>query len=177
MRGSWKIFLSALVLGLGEEASETPRVPGQAAAPEVPEVLRFPLIRPPPLRPGDTILLMAPASPCPSSDIKEAAANLTRRGYRVKISRTASKRVGYLAGTDQAVDQFGMMDDLKVESILAIVILQGAETVRTLGNDFFNALFFKQFYIISGHLFEDELIAQPSQAVPAAQFFLAQNSP
>jgi len=58
------------------------------------------VMRPPAIRGGDTILLIAPASPGDRKEIEEAAANIQRRGFRVKISPEASAPEGYLAGSD-----------------------------------------------------------------------------
>src|SRR6266540_1341644 len=61
-----------------------------------------PILRPPPLRPGDTVFIIAPSSPVPAGEVEEAAANLRRRGYQVKVSSEALGRRGYLAGSAAA---------------------------------------------------------------------------
>lgn len=62
----------------------------------------LPPIHPPPLKKGDTIAIIAPAS-CPDEDSKtvtRAVNMLTQRGYRVKVAPNLLTRNGYLAGTD-----------------------------------------------------------------------------
>ena len=57
---------------------------------------------PAPLKKGDTIAIVAPAS-YPEEDeatIMRAASQLTQRGYRVKLAPNLQFRHGYLAGTD-----------------------------------------------------------------------------
>ena len=51
---------------------------------------------------GDTIGIVAPASSMDQASATRAMANLTRRGYKVKLSSGYLKARGYLAGTDQA---------------------------------------------------------------------------
>lgn len=56
----------------------------------------------PPLRPGDTIAIIAPAS-CPEESqdtIAKGIKMLMQKGYKVKISSNLMTRYGYLAGTD-----------------------------------------------------------------------------
>lgn len=54
-----------------------------------------------PLRRGDVIGLVAPASPVESSMLESSVRYLERLGYRVEVSATAqSTYLGYLAGTD-----------------------------------------------------------------------------
>jgi muramoyltetrapeptide carboxypeptidase len=61
-----------------------------------------PLLKPPPLRPGDTVVIVATSSPVSSGEVEEAAANLRRRGYQVKIAAGTLEKRGYLAGGDEA---------------------------------------------------------------------------
>jgi muramoyltetrapeptide carboxypeptidase len=61
-----------------------------------------PPLRAPAIRAGDGVALIAPASPVRRQEIDEAAANLTRRGFLVKVSPSAEGRDGYLAGSDAA---------------------------------------------------------------------------
>ena len=56
----------------------------------------------PALRTGDCIALIAPASPANPGEIADAASNLRKLGYRVKVSPAAAERFGYLAGSDEA---------------------------------------------------------------------------
>lgn len=56
--------------------------------------------RPPALRPGDTIAIVAPAGVVVERRVHEAARNLERRGYRVRIFPGVLESEGYLAGRD-----------------------------------------------------------------------------
>ncbi len=100
------VFL--LGAGILRGAEEGPAARGDEARPRPPSGRggpgegRRPVLRPPPLRPGDGVALIAPASPVRRAEIDEAVANLTRRGYRVKVSDAADAREGYLAGGDAA---------------------------------------------------------------------------
>lgn len=57
---------------------------------------------PPGLQKGDTIVLLAPASPPldDSNTIETVAQKLRREGYRVELDPTLEQRGGYLAGSD-----------------------------------------------------------------------------
>ncbi len=58
-------------------------------------------LKPPPLREGDTIAVVAPASvPRDMSKFKKGVEQLRARGYRVEIGRTEYVRRGYLCGPD-----------------------------------------------------------------------------
>ncbi len=85
---------------MAEPSPSPPRFPQQSAPLETTPPLPPVVIRPPALQSGDTIALITPASPAERSDVEEAAENLTRRGFRVKISPAVREREGYLAGTD-----------------------------------------------------------------------------
>lgn len=59
-------------------------------------------IAPPPLKPGDTIAVIAPAS-SPEEDQQTVARSINKlleKGYRVRIAPNLMTRYGYLAGTD-----------------------------------------------------------------------------
>jgi muramoyltetrapeptide carboxypeptidase len=81
------------------------------------------IIKPPRLRSGNLIGLIAPAS-TPSSDnaIEHGAAYLERLGYRVTFGKHIRKMHGYLAGTDEerAEDFNAMVRDDQVKAIFAI---------------------------------------------------------
>lgn len=80
-------------------------------------------VRPPRLRPGDLIGLVAPASP-PDSDtrIQESVRYLERLGYRVALGEHVRKRHGFSAGTDEqrAADLNAMFRDTRVRAIFAL---------------------------------------------------------
>jgi len=61
--------------------------------------------RPPRLRPGDTIGIIAPSSPVPEAELAAGVEHLRDRGYRVEIGSHVLDRlpgVEYLAGGDEA---------------------------------------------------------------------------
>lgn len=68
----------------------------QSAAPPVLPLRR----RPPRLRDGATVALIAPASPASDEKIAKALANLAAQGYRVREGAALRARHGYLAGED-----------------------------------------------------------------------------
>ncbi|MBC7187912.1 MAG: LD-carboxypeptidase [Calditrichaeota bacterium] len=84
---------------------------------------RKPVIRPPRLRPGDTVGLVCPASaPFEPSAIREGKMAMEKLGFKVKIGRNVGKKYGYLGGTDQerATDVQEMFDDPQVKAIIAL---------------------------------------------------------
>src|SRR6185369_9913470 len=70
-----------------------------------------------------------------------------------------------------------MMDYLQLDAVLAVIILQRREAVRTLGDDLFDASLREERHILPGHLVEDVFVPQPAHAVAAALFILAQETP
>jgi len=63
------------------------------------------MIYPKPLRPGDTIVIIAPASCVGAEDreafVRKGAAKLEHLGFHVRIDPTCTAQFGYLAGTDE----------------------------------------------------------------------------
>jgi muramoyltetrapeptide carboxypeptidase len=59
-------------------------------------------LKPPALKPGDTIALVAPAGPVELAQLKEYAQGLESAGYHVSIAQGIDRKSGYLAGSDQA---------------------------------------------------------------------------
>ena len=49
---------------------------------------------------GDTIAIVAPASPPCEGDLSPLVANIEREGYQVKLAHNLQEKWGYLAGTD-----------------------------------------------------------------------------
>ncbi len=81
------------------------------------------LLKPPRLRKGDVIGLIAPASPPPSATRVEVGVHyLEGLGYRVKPGRHVAARHGYLAGTDaqRLEDLNAMLSDPQVRAIFAL---------------------------------------------------------
>jgi muramoyltetrapeptide carboxypeptidase len=75
-----------------------------------------------PLRKGDTIGLVAPASPIPGDIVRAATGNLERRGFAVKLAPGAGEKRGYLAGSDatRADDLNALLRDPSVKAILCL---------------------------------------------------------
>ncbi len=81
------------------------------------------IIRPPRLRKGDIIGLVAPASTASTEEkIEKGADYLEHLGYRVKFGKHIRNVHGYLAGTDEerASDFNNMVHDKDVKAIFAI---------------------------------------------------------
>lgn len=82
-----------------------------------------PIIKPPRLRPGDTVGLVCPASaPFEPSAIREAKLAMEKLGFKVKVGRNVGKKYGYLGGTDaeRATDVQEMFDDPQVKAVIAV---------------------------------------------------------
>jgi muramoyltetrapeptide carboxypeptidase len=80
-------------------------------------------IRPPRLQPGDTIAIVAPASPPPEpKNIDRGAVALEELGFKVKFAPNVRKRHGFLAGSDRdrAGDLMKMFTDRRVNAILCV---------------------------------------------------------
>lgn len=83
--------------------------------------MNTPTVFPAPLRPGDLIRFVSPAS-APSRDDVEWSADLLRgMGYAVDCGRNAFNKLNYLAGTDdeRLADLDEAMRDPKVRAIFA----------------------------------------------------------
>ena len=81
------------------------------------------ILKPPRLRKGDVIGLIAPASTPSTEDmIEKGAAYLEQLGYRIKYGAHIRKSCGYLAGTDEerVADLNAMVSDNEVRAIFAI---------------------------------------------------------
>jgi muramoyltetrapeptide carboxypeptidase len=78
--------------------------------------LRFP----PSLRPGDTVAVVAPASPFERGDLERGVAWLRER-YDVRVDPSVLSRHGYLAGDDgrRAAELVAAMEDAGVRAIIA----------------------------------------------------------
>ncbi len=73
-----------------------------------------------PLRPGDTVALVTPASPLSADKLVCATELLEREGYRVRVAPSALREEQYLAGPDEvrARDLQDAFDDPEVDAIL-----------------------------------------------------------
>jgi muramoyltetrapeptide carboxypeptidase len=78
------------------------------------------IIKPPSLRPGDTIGIIAPAGPVARDEIQPAIDLLKERGYHTLLSLNLFNKKGYLAGRDEArlEDFHAMFGDSSVKAIL-----------------------------------------------------------
>jgi muramoyltetrapeptide carboxypeptidase len=78
-------------------------------------------IRPPALKPGDTVGVIAPAAAVDGEFLKRGVEELARQGYRVKVSERALLRDRILAGADQerAAELTRFFRDPDVRAILA----------------------------------------------------------
>ncbi|MFA6468498.1 MAG: LD-carboxypeptidase [Bacteroidota bacterium] len=81
------------------------------------------IVKPRPLRKGDLIGIIAPASPPSTAEkIYKGAEYLEKIGYRVTFGKNIEKMNGYLAGTDQerADDIHTMFTDKNVKAIFTV---------------------------------------------------------
>lgn len=79
------------------------------------------VIKPPALRPGDVIGIVAPASDIKPERLMAGARELERLGFRVKFSPSIFAREMYLAGSDRrrAEELMAMFNDPEVRAIFA----------------------------------------------------------
>lgn len=81
-------------------------------------------LKPPALKEGDTLGLAAPASPLDRARIEAAATRLRERGYKVRIGTAATKKLGFLAGSD--ADRVSDLHELFLDpTVRAIVCVRG----------------------------------------------------
>lgn len=81
------------------------------------------MIKPRPLKHGDTIGVIAPASPCYEQNrIELGVRALEEMGFRVKLGRSCLSRYGYLAGKDdiRAYDINAMFENKDVHGIICL---------------------------------------------------------
>ena len=80
-------------------------------------------IKPPRLRPGDTVAIVAPASAPPDPKaVDRSVAVLEQLGFKAKLAPNVRKRWGFLAGSDRdrASDLMKMFTNRKVRGILCL---------------------------------------------------------
>lgn len=81
------------------------------------------LLKPPHLEPGDTIGVVAPASPPGDPTvIDRSVAAIEQMGFRARLAPNVRQRLGYLAGDDRrrAADLMRMFADRKVKAIVCL---------------------------------------------------------
>ncbi len=78
------------------------------------------MIKPARLTPGDTIGIVAPASPFDREQFEQGIAVIHRLGFASKLAKGIFAREGYLAGTDQqrALQLNAMADDDEVRALM-----------------------------------------------------------
>ena len=78
------------------------------------------LIKPKRLQPGDTVGVVAPASPPNKENLEKGIAYLESQGLKVKLGKHLYKETGYLAGNDEdrASDLNNMFADQDVQGII-----------------------------------------------------------
>ena len=78
--------------------------------------------KPPRLREGTTVALIAPASPASEEKLEKALSNLAMLGLKVKEGASLRARHGYLAGTDEArlADLHQAFADPEVEAVWCV---------------------------------------------------------
>ncbi|MBX3119843.1 MAG: LD-carboxypeptidase [Fimbriimonadaceae bacterium] len=79
----------------------------------------MPVRKPKPLKPGDLIRIVTPASPLPQEKLKPALDLFESEGYRVELGKHALDVDEYLAGTDEhrAEDMQDAFDDPSVSAV------------------------------------------------------------
>ncbi|MGE3802564.1 MAG: LD-carboxypeptidase [Candidatus Kapaibacterium sp.] len=80
------------------------------------------LLKPPALKEGSTIGVVAPASGVSSSEISSAVASLRRLGFAVKTGKYLTKGFGYLAAKDEtrAKEFMDFVRDPEVDCVMAV---------------------------------------------------------
>jgi muramoyltetrapeptide carboxypeptidase len=94
-----------------------------AAAPLLTSATPPPVLRPPRLKPGDTIGLVCPAAPAYSKEtVRVIVESMQALGFKVKMGANVWQRYGYLAGRDaeRAADLNAMFADPQVQGILCV---------------------------------------------------------
>jgi muramoyltetrapeptide carboxypeptidase len=90
------------------------------------------IVKPLALQPGDTIGVVAPASPGTKLRLERGIRYLEKKGFKVVLGENIYQRRGYLAGTDQerADDLNSMFADKKIKAIFCV--RGGYGTIRML---------------------------------------------
>lgn len=82
------------------------------------------IILPPPLKPGDTIGIVAPASAAKRKFCQAGLAYLQNRGYQVKIAPNLTRGKFFLAGSDEVRLKY-LQEFLEDESLQGIICVRG----------------------------------------------------
>lgn len=106
--------------GGGEPPPLEPAVPAASATEE--NAMPPATLKASALRKGDTIGIVAPASTMDAASARRAVANISRRGYKVKLATGYLQSRGYLASTDKtrAAELNAFFADPSVKAILCL---------------------------------------------------------
>jgi muramoyltetrapeptide carboxypeptidase len=98
------------------------------------------MLVPPPLKPGDTVGIVAPSGPLDRKALEPALEYLETRGYSVRLGQALFERNRFLAGSDaaRAADVNAMFSDDEVRAIF--VARGGYGSARILGQIDFEAV-------------------------------------
>lgn len=109
--------ITASSIGLGAWLAQWLRVLA-ADLPEPEPPPRF--LKPPALKPGDTLAIVSPAGPVTADELASGLAFLRDRGFRVQLGAHALDRDGYLAGRDRdrAADLNAAFADDRIAGII-----------------------------------------------------------
>lgn len=121
MRTTRREFVSGVAAASAVAAASG--VAAGAAARPAPAAPARPVVKPPPLRPGDTVGIVAPATATfDGVDIDIAEDTMRAIGLTPRLGAHVLKRHGYLAGTDEqrAADVNAMFKDPSVRGIVAL---------------------------------------------------------
>jgi muramoyltetrapeptide carboxypeptidase len=86
--------------------------------------VRTSVIRPPALRPGDTVMLVSPSGPSPRDRVERGIAMLTDWGLKVEVAPGALDREGYLAGPDR-IRLAGLNTALRDPRVRGVICTRG----------------------------------------------------
>ncbi len=117
------LTLAALpLLGVSGCATNSPSASSPVAAPVATNAALRPLIKPPRLKKGDTVALIAPSGYADDSMIEKSVKNIESLGLRVKPSANLRARHGGYAGTRalRAADLHAMFSDPQVNAIWTV---------------------------------------------------------
>lgn len=121
MAFSRKDFLKSTALL--STAGLTFQIPRSSAGMDITNTSYTTKIKPKALKPGDTLGLVAPASPIYEESVfEEMLVNLEGLGFPLKLGKHVRDQHGYLAGTDEqrASDLMNMFQDDSVDAIMCI---------------------------------------------------------
>jgi muramoyltetrapeptide carboxypeptidase len=95
---------------------------------------RTPAIRPPVLRPGDTVMLVSPSGPSPRDRVDLGVEMLSGWGLKVEIAPGALDRDGYLAGPDH-VRLAGLNTALRDPRVRGVICTRGGYGAQRIVDD------------------------------------------